>query len=79
MTGESVGVVVESKSDKYIVGEYLCVHQGWQTYIVANDENPALFKADPSIVPLSTYLLCCSVLLSTCFLCCSVVLSSYWL
>ena len=25
MTGESVGVVVESKSDKYIVGEYLCV------------------------------------------------------
>ena len=56
MTGESVGVVVESKSDKYIVGEYLCVHQGWQTYIVANDENPALFKADPSIVPLSTYL-----------------------
>ena len=49
-------MVVESKSDKYIVGEYLCVHQGWQTYIVANDENPALFKADPSIVPLSTYL-----------------------
>ena len=38
------------------MGEYLCVHQGWQTYIVANDENPALFKADPSIVPLSTYL-----------------------
>mgnify|MGYP001156999432 FL=1 len=56
MTGESVGVVVQSKSDKYIVGDYLCVHQGWQTYIVANDENPALFKADPSIVPLSTYL-----------------------
>ena len=56
MTGESVGVVVESKSDKYIVGDYLCVHQGWQTFIVANEENPALFKADPSIVPLSTYL-----------------------
>ena len=56
MTGESVGVVVESESDKYIKGDYLCVHKGWQTYIIASDEEPALFKADPSIVPLQTYL-----------------------
>ena len=56
MTGESVGVVVESQSDKYIKGDYLCVHKGWQTYIIASDEEPALFKADPSIVPLQTYL-----------------------
>ena len=26
------------------------------THIVANDEDPALFKADPSVVPLQTYL-----------------------
>ena len=56
MTGESVGVVVESESDKFMKGDYLCVHKGWQTYIIANDEEPALFKADPSIVPLQTYL-----------------------
>ena len=56
MTGESVGVVVESESDKYMKGDYLCVHKGWQTHIIAHDEEPALFKADPSIVPLQTYL-----------------------
>ena len=56
MTGESVGVVVESKSDKFIKGDYLCTHQGWQSYIIANEKDPQLFKADPSIVPLSTYL-----------------------
>ena len=56
MTGESVGVVVESESDKYMKGDYLCVHKGWQTYIIVSDEEPALFKADPSIVPLQTYL-----------------------
>ena len=56
MTGESIGVVVESESDKFIKGDYLCVHKGWQTYIIASDEEPALFKADPSKVPLQTYL-----------------------
>ena len=56
MTGESVGVVIESESDKFIKGDYLCVHQGWQTHIVVSDEEPTLFKADPSIVPLQTYL-----------------------
>ena len=56
MTGESVGIVIESESDKFMKGDYLCVHKGWQTYIIASDEEPALFKADPSIVPLQTYL-----------------------
>ena len=54
MTGESVGIVVESESDKFMKGDYLCVHKGWQTYIIASDDEPALFKADPSIVPLQT-------------------------
>ena len=44
MTGESVGVVVESESDKFMKGDYLCVHKGWQTYIIASDEEPALFN-----------------------------------
>ena len=56
MTGESVGIVVESESDKFIKGDYLCVHKGWQTYIIASDEDTSLFKADPSVVPLQTYL-----------------------
>ena len=56
MTGESVGIVIESESDKFLKGDYLCVHRGWQTHIVVSDDEPTLFKADPSIVPLQTYL-----------------------
>jgi len=56
MTGESVGIVIESESDKFIKGDYLCVHRGWQTHIVVSDDEPTLFKADPTIVPLQTYL-----------------------
>ena len=56
MTGESVGVVVESKSDNFIVGDYVCAHRGWQSYIAAKGDDPQLFKADPSKVPLSTFL-----------------------
>ena len=56
MTGESVGVVVESKSDNFSVGDYVCAHRGWQSYIVAHGDDRQLFKANPNIVPLSTYL-----------------------
>ena len=56
MTGESVGIVIESESDKFIKGDYLCVHKGWQTYIIASDDDTSLFKTDPSVVPLQTYL-----------------------
>ena len=33
MTGETVGVVVESNSDLYQIGDKVCAHQGWQTHI----------------------------------------------
>lgn len=56
MTGESVGVVVKSKSDNFSEGDYVCVHRGWQSYIEAPGNDRALFKADPKEVPLSTYL-----------------------
>jgi len=56
MTGESVGTVIESKSDNFKVGDYVCAHRGWQSYIVAPGSDRQLFKADPSIVPLSNYL-----------------------
>ena len=56
MTGETAGIVVESKSNLYKVGDKVCIHQGWQTYIVANDTDPSLTKIPSSSIPLSVYL-----------------------
>ena len=46
MTGESTGIVVESKSDKYKVGDRVAAHMGWQTHIVANADDPRLMPVD---------------------------------
>ena len=56
MTGETAGIVVESKSNLFEVGDRLCIHQGWQTYIVANDTDPTITKINNSDIPLSVYL-----------------------
>ena len=40
MVGESVGRVVESKSNKFKIGDLVTVHQGWQTLIRAKDSDP---------------------------------------
>jgi len=56
MTGETVGVVVETNSNLYAIGDKVCAHKGWQTYIKAKDTDPALFKVPESNIPLSTYL-----------------------
>jgi len=56
MVGESVGVVVESQSDKFKLGDYVCVHGGWQSYIAVRGDGPELFQADPGMAPLSTFL-----------------------
>ena len=55
MTGETVGIVVESNSNLYKVGDKVCAHKGWQTYVVAKDTDPALLKVPESNLPLSTY------------------------
>lgn len=39
MTGESAGVVIESKSDQYQVGDYVTAYTGWQTHF-ATTPNP---------------------------------------
>ena len=44
MTGETAGVVVESKSNLYKVGDKVCTHKGWQTYIRTKDTDLALTK-----------------------------------
>ena len=56
MTGETVGIVVESNSNLYKVGDKVCAHKGWQTYVVAKDTAPALLKVPESNLPLSTYI-----------------------
>jgi|TARA_B110001450_G_C17505565_1_gene434223 hypothetical protein len=56
MTGETVGIVVESNSNLYKVGDKVCAHKGWQTYVVAKDTDPALLKVPESNLPLSTYI-----------------------
>lgn len=56
ITGESAGVVIESKSDRWSVGDTLTVHQGWQSLIRIAGDSPALLPADASLAPLSAWL-----------------------
>ena len=56
MTGETVGTVVESNSSKYLVGDRVCAHQGWQTYLKVSDKDPSLFKVENNNIPLQSYL-----------------------
>jgi len=56
MTGESVGVVIESNSNIYDVGDKVCAHKGWQTHIIAKDTDVALMKVPESNISLSSFL-----------------------
>jgi len=56
MTGESAGIVLESKSDRYKPGDYVTAHMGWQTMIVADDDEPRLMKVDLKNGTLSAHL-----------------------
>jgi len=56
MTGETVGVVIESHSNLFNVGDKVCAHKGWQTYIKAKDTDLALIKVPNESLPLSLYL-----------------------
>ena len=56
MVGETVGTVVESKSDLYKVGDKICAHCGWQTFTKAKDTNPALIKVPINNLTLSSFL-----------------------
>ncbi|HIG66275.1 MAG TPA: NADP-dependent oxidoreductase [Porticoccaceae bacterium] len=61
MPAETAGVVVESKSSQYAIGDYVCCRSGWQEYFVSNQKDPMTYKVDPDIVPLSTYLGVCGM------------------
>ena len=56
MTGESTGVVLESKSDKYQPGDHVAAHLGWQSHIVADADNPAVMPVDLANGSLSAHL-----------------------
>lgn len=56
MTGETVGTVVKSKSNNFNVGDKVCVHKGWQTYIKVSDKDLTLYKIEDHKIPTQTYL-----------------------
>lgn len=56
MVGESAGVVIDSRSSRYQVGDHVTVHKGWQRYIVADDDEPRIMKVDLANGSLSAHL-----------------------
>jgi len=56
ITGESVGVIVASKSEQYSVGQTVCSMSGWQSFHVSQDNAPDLYATFTHDIPLSTYL-----------------------
>mgnify|MGYP003312983970 CR=1 FL=1 len=56
MTGETAGVVIESKSKLFSVGDKVCAHKGWQTYIKTKDTDTALLKVPETNIGLSSFL-----------------------
>jgi NADPH-dependent curcumin reductase CurA len=57
MGGGTVGVVVESKSAQYAVGDAVVGMGGWQQYSVVDGNTPGMLrKVDTRYIPLSAYL-----------------------
>jgi NADPH-dependent curcumin reductase CurA len=56
MTGESSGVVIKSTSKKFVIGDLVAAHMGWQSHIVAMDDDPRLMKVNPANGTLSEHL-----------------------
>jgi len=56
MTGESTGIVLESKSDKFAVGDRVAAHMGWQSHIIADADDLRLMAVDLENGSLSAHL-----------------------
>jgi NADPH-dependent curcumin reductase CurA len=56
MTGESTGVVIQSKSGKWQVGDKIAAHMGWQSHIVADEDDMRLMPVDTANGSLSAHL-----------------------
>jgi NADPH-dependent curcumin reductase CurA len=56
MTGETAGEVIISNSKLFNVGDLVCAHKGWQTFIKVKDTDPAIFKVPETNINLSAFL-----------------------
>ncbi len=56
MTGETAGEVIISNSKLFNVGDLVCAHKGWQTFIKVKDSDPAIFKVPETNINLSAFL-----------------------
>lgn len=56
MTGEIVGRVIESKTDRCKAGDVVTCYAGWQEYFIANENTEGVYKVVPNGVPLQAFL-----------------------
>ena len=56
MTGETAGEVIISNSELFNVGDLVCAHKGWQTFIKVKDTDPSIFKVPNTDINLSAFL-----------------------
>ena len=56
MVGESVGRVIESRTERYQVDDIVTCFTGWQEYYVANENQENIHKVVPNGVPLQAFL-----------------------
>ena len=56
MVGESVGEVVQSRSEKFAVGDIVTSYSGWQEFHIAADTEAMIYKVEPNGLPLSVFL-----------------------
>ena len=54
LEGGSVGRVLESKNDKFQIGDFVLSMQGWREYFVSDGQD--MLKVDPSVAPIQAYL-----------------------
>ena len=56
MTGETVGRVIDSRTDRYQVGDVVTCFTGWQDSFIADENMEGVHKVIPDGVPLQAYL-----------------------
>ena len=56
MTGETVGRVIESKTDRYQVGDIVTCYTGWQDYFIADEVRENVYRVTPNGIPLQAFL-----------------------
>jgi len=61
ITGESAGVVIESRSLRFSKGDYVCCPSGWQSHFIGEENDLMIYPVDPERVPLSAYLGVCGM------------------